>query len=65
MSIELVDTGKRVKTVIEGENYYMMVGDNSLTVTCPYENRKERKDERRVLDKLAETITLARGGCID
>lgn len=63
--IELVDTGQRVKTVIEGENYYMMVGENSLTITCPYENRDDRKEERQTLDKLAETITLARGGRVD
>lgn len=65
MSIKLVDTGKRVKTVIDGENYYMMVGENSLTITCPHENRPDRKTERAVLDSLAETVTVARGGRVD
>lgn len=63
--IELVDTGKRIKAVIDGENYYMMVGENSLTITCPYENRDKRLKERHTLDQIAEATTLARGGRID
>lgn len=65
MSIELVDIGKRVKKVIGGDNYYMMVGHNSLTITCPFENRDKNKKERAVLDSLAEAVTTAQGGMVD
>lgn len=59
---ELVDEGKRIRTVIDEHNYYMYVAPEAVMFTCPMENTPEMLKERKTLDELALSITKARGG---
>lgn len=52
----------RHKVVIDGENFYLVVGENFCHATTPYENRPENEKTRRVVDTLCEEITRAQGG---
>jgi len=47
----------RHMTTIEGENYYILLGDSFVSVTVPRENSPEQKRERNVADTLCRKIT--------
>ena len=53
---------KRHKITIDGENFYLIVGDNWVRVTTPYENRPENHKLRVIVDTLCAAITAAQGG---
>lgn len=58
----LVDEGKRVKAIVNGEGYYTYIAPKAMVITCPHENTPERREERQKLDALAHGITVAQGG---
>jgi hypothetical protein len=60
--IELVDEGVRVKRVISGENYYLYIAPSAMMITCPRENSDDMLDERKVVEEIARTVTMVRGG---
>ena len=53
---------KRIKTVIDGENFYLIVGSNFVHATTPYENRPENHKLRVIVDSLCTEISRAQGG---
>jgi len=53
---------KRIKTVIEGENFYLIVGQDYVHATTPYENRPENHKLRVLVDTLCLAISRAQGG---
>jgi hypothetical protein len=56
------DPCKRVKTVIDGENFYLLIGMNFVDCTVPFENRPENVKLRTIVDTICRTITEAQGG---
>jgi hypothetical protein len=42
---------------IHGENYYLLIGDDFVSVTVPRENSPEQVRERTVADTLCRKIT--------
>jgi hypothetical protein len=55
--MEYIDSGIRRRVEIDGENYYIVVTHNSVTITTPFENRPENITRRLVIDRLADEIT--------
>jgi hypothetical protein len=55
--MEFIDSGIRRRVEIDGENYYIVVTPNSVTITTPFENRPENIQRRLVIDRLADEIT--------
>lgn len=47
----------RERMKIEGENYYLIVGDDFVRVTCPYENRPDNIKMRMVIDLICDKIS--------
>ena len=47
----------RRKVVIDGENFYLVIGKNFAHGTTPYENRPENEKVRRIVDTICEEIT--------
>lgn len=52
-----VESGLRRVVQIEDENYYLVVTQNSVTATVPYENRPGNVRLRVIVDKLCEEIS--------
>ena len=52
----------RRKVVINGENFYLVIGKNFAHATTPYENRPENEKVRRIVDTICEEITQVQGG---
>lgn len=48
---------ERRRVVINKENYYITVGKTFVHGTVPYENRKDREDERLVVETICKEIT--------
>jgi len=55
----------RKRIVIGGENFYLVVGQDFVTATVPYENRPENQKLREIVDELCKHITEALGGETD
>ena len=55
----------RRKVVINGENFYLVIGKNFAHATTPYENRPENEKVRRIVDTICEEITQVQGGSED
>lgn len=53
---------KRIKIVVDEENFYLIVGSNFVHATTPYENRPENHKLRVIVDTLCTEITRAMGG---
>lgn len=53
---------KRIKAVIDGENFYLIVGENFAHATTPYENRPENHKLRVTVDTICTIISIAQGG---
>ena len=53
---------KRIKTVIDGENFYFVIGENFVHATTPYENRPENHKLRVIVDTICLEISKAQGG---
>jgi len=49
-----MNTCKRIKVIIDKENYYVTVGKEFVHVTLPHENRNLMKP---VMDTICEVIT--------
>ena len=47
----------RQKVQIDGENYYIVVGDNFVTATVPRENDPQMTSTRKIVETLCDTIT--------
>ena len=62
MSVIPFDRCQRRRVVIEGENFYEIVGDNFIFITVPYENRPERLKLRLEIEARCRAATLAMGG---
>lgn len=54
---------ERRKVIVDDEHWYLTVGDRSLTVTCPFENRPENREKRLVLDILCDFVYSKQRGC--
>jgi len=50
------ETCIRKRVIIDNENYYIAQSPTSVHVTVPFENRPERKRERKVVDILCQTV---------
>lgn len=55
------ETCIRKRIVINGENYYLIVGKDFVDVTVPQENRPDRVAERMIIDTLCAEITNIMG----
>jgi len=53
---------KRIKAVIDNENFYFVIGENFVHATCPYENRPENHKLRVIVDTICLEISKAQGG---
>jgi len=42
---------------IDGQNYYLVVGDSFVDLTMPHQNRPENVKQRMTLDKLCVEIS--------
>lgn len=62
---EFVGSGKRRKVVINGENFYLTVGENFIEATVPYENRPDNQELRQIVETLCQTATVLMGGEIE
>jgi hypothetical protein len=51
------DDCKRHKVIIDDENYYLIVGKTFVEITCPFENRPENYEKRRLLNILCGEIS--------
>ena len=51
----------RIKKVINGEHYYIVVGKDFLHVTCPRENDPQMSHERRAIEEIQQTVNMIRG----
>ncbi len=58
----LVDEGKRVKAIVNGDPYYTYIAPKAMVITCPHENTPQGREERQRLDALARGVTVAQGG---
>ena len=55
--IEFQGEGLRHRIEISGENYYILLTDNHLDLTLPYENRPENIEQRVLLNTLCKEIS--------
>lgn len=56
--LEYMGDGKRRRVEIGGENYYILLSDEHLDITIPYENRKGANERQRVLiNKLCKEVS--------
>ena len=56
------ETCVRRKIVIDGENYYLIIGKDFVMATTPHENRPENEKMRKVVDMICHEITEVQGG---
>jgi len=56
------ETASAGKIIIDGENYYLVVGKNFVHATTPHENRPENEKLRRIVDAICHEVTEAQGG---
>lgn len=52
----------RKKRLIDGENYYIVIGETFLDVTVPRENKPEQSKVRNALEEICATVNEVRGG---
>lgn len=61
MSEKSYDKCVRIRERINGENYYITIGDDFVHFTVPRENDPNMSRERMSLEKIAELINKVRG----
>jgi len=52
----------RSRVVIDGENFYLVVGKNFVDATVPRENSNDRAKLRKIVKVLCDEITRSLGG---
>jgi len=55
--MDYLGTGKRRRVEINGENYYLLLSDNHIDITVPFENRPENVETRVLLNTLCKEIS--------
>lgn len=53
---------RRVRVKIDGQNYYVVLGQRSISITVPRENSMEMERERRLFETICALVTEALGG---
>lgn len=61
-NLEFAGDCRRVRVKLNGENYYLTLGDDFILVTVPDENKFDRANERMLLESLCSGTTRALGG---
>jgi hypothetical protein len=54
-----LDTGKRVKRVIRGENFYFYISPDFVCCTVPRENDPRMTEIREIVEAVCDVITEA------
>ncbi len=52
----------RYSTVIDGENFYFIIGKKFVSATVPDENKRETQKLRQIVNKICKELTKALGG---
>jgi hypothetical protein len=51
------EKSKKRTLVINGQNFYLVVGKTFVTTTIPHENREDQRPLRQTVDSLCEAIS--------
>ena len=51
------ETCLRKKIQVDGLNYYLIVGDDFVSATIPYENRPDHNEQRKLVDMICMEIS--------
>lgn len=55
----------RRRIVIDGENYYLLIGKDFLDVTVARENSPDQSKVRNIVKQICDAVTEVRGGKTD